>query len=718
MRIRAMRRTTWITIALFVAVGCQRGGDIPDPDGGANAGDTGITASDSAGDLRARDAGSCPDGAMRHVPTAAPGRLVATQAQSPITIDGELGERSDPMLEYDDPTGESDNRTVVHARSTSESLYLGVAVTDDQVEADASTGPWENDSFEVAFDPDASGGDTLQGDERKWLVDVDGTVRSGRAEDGTWTQTSEQRAETAVRETDDGYTVEMKLPWSEIGGFEGPDSEAAPNVVLVTNDRDDGTVHRFSWTGPQDELTAPSEWGELEVVGAPCAPDDRGPSDAGPGDGGDSGDSGADGDPRLGPPRYISESDFDFQTELHAVDDLGMDPTGEEAIDDKLEGARASNTLIVFPPGKYKIRAGRDRNPTHYWQDGVEHFGIKGLGDEPKDVQFVVEPQPPEYGGRWINQRGGEGLMLKNFAIQMNWDDKYTSADIALRLSDLLLVEKVEWAGLMPHDDHTNGMLFHPHITDTDGVGELNRVYIREGAIMPDYPDGAGGIRMGPGHKGTMYVTDLWMENNSSSAIRFSKCDGRVGLEGGFFKNNANTNLRGGAGDHPDGPSYMRGATVVLDTEAMNDYQPSDEPLTTTHALRVDSTGQQYSGLIVEDLDIYFLNPPPNSEVINRPSFGDHGAFTIRDVRIQNETSRPTALLGAVPPSNDTGRFENIQVTGSGSGPLKADSGASAEILDSCVESNFDIRNFETVKNVSRSDCSPPTAPVDDPHDH
>lgn len=721
MRMSTVQTWNWGATAAFVLLFGFSGCDGGDSTGGGDAGrslDTGEPESDVGPDPDTptdADGGDCPDGGWGDVPESRPGRLIATPSDG-FTVDGQIDEQSRAGFEFDDPGGESDNQISMHAQWSPDHLYVGVRVTDDQIEADSSTGPWLNDSIELAFDRAGGGAEQLGADHRKWLVDVDGTARASRGEQGDWTEAASDASETAAQQTGDGYVVEFQVPWSAIGGLEQAKSQGAPGVIVVVNDRDGGETRRFSWTGSVDQLRTPSEWGTLYAADPSCADGSEG--DAGPGDVDDGGDVDAGGsESRLGPPRYIQESDFNFEHRLHAVDDLGMDPTCGDPIDQKLDQARAPNTLIVFPPGEYCIEAGSDRNATHDWGTGADHFGIKGLGDDPKDVQFVVEKQSAEYGGRWIADRGGEGLMLKNFAIQMH-RDRYTSADMWIQKEDLILIEEVEWAGLIPNDDHANNALLTCEITDPAGTGEINRVYMREGSYMPGYPDGMAGIRMSLGHEGTLYLTDLWLEQVNSSAIRFTKVPGRVGVEGGFYKNNANTNLRGGAGSHPDGPSYMRGATVVVDTEDYNDYQPSDQPMTTTQGLRVDSSGRGDGGLIVEDVDFYFLNTPEGSEVVIRPGFGEHDAFTLRDVDIRNETSGSTAVIQDVStPSDETARFEDVHVTGSGSGPLTADSETSAEIVDSCVESNFSIQNFST-SNVDRSGCEGPTAPIDDPHSH
>jgi hypothetical protein len=68
---------------------------------------------------------------------------------------------------------------------------------------------------------------------------------------------------------------------------------------------------------------------------------------------------------------------------LHAVDDLGLDPTGGRAIDDKLESAIDNDTRIEFPAGTYKASGGLTIR-------GKSNWGLRGLGDEVSDVSFEL----------------------------------------------------------------------------------------------------------------------------------------------------------------------------------------------------------------------------------------------------------------------------------------------------------------------------------------
>ena len=66
-----------------------------------------------------------------------------------------------------------------------------------------------------------------------------------------------------------------------------------------------------------------------------------------------------------------------------AVDDVGLDPTGERPVDDALAAATRSDTRIEFPPGEYRFER------THRL-DGVERHAWVGTGEDREAVRFRV----------------------------------------------------------------------------------------------------------------------------------------------------------------------------------------------------------------------------------------------------------------------------------------------------------------------------------------
>ncbi|MFC7028083.1 twin-arginine translocation signal domain-containing protein [Halomicroarcula sp. GCM10025710] len=57
-----------------------------------------------------------------------------------------------------------------------------------------------------------------------------------------------------------------------------------------------------------------------------------------------------------------------FGTVVNAVEDLGMDPTGQEPIDDELQATlEQGNVLVAFPPGRYLFESEPEPQPVTNW---------------------------------------------------------------------------------------------------------------------------------------------------------------------------------------------------------------------------------------------------------------------------------------------------------------------------------------------------------------
>jgi hypothetical protein len=125
---------------------------------------------------------------------------------------------------------------------------------------------------------------------------------------------------------------------------------------------------------------------------------------------------------------------FQFDTVLNAVDDLGMDPTGNTAVDGIIENNIADNTLIEFPPGEY------------LWTDFIgspspTDWGFRGLGASPSDTQFVFRSGGPTQNRLFWFQ--GEGFVWQNMALQFT-NDSTTGADFVVSTTSRALIEDIE----------------------------------------------------------------------------------------------------------------------------------------------------------------------------------------------------------------------------------------------------------------------------------
>ncbi|WP_394349509.1 MULTISPECIES: twin-arginine translocation signal domain-containing protein [Haloferax] len=378
------------------------------------------------------------------------------------------------------------------------------------------------------------------------------------------------------------------------------------------------------------------------------------------------------------------------ETVYDAVEDIGMDPTGQDPIDDLLDDVYGDDTIVQFPPGEYLITR------KHDWDRGVSNFQLVGLGDSHKDVQFVFPPNGPGEEFRMLRITSGDHHVLKNFSIQQT-DDDTTSADIWLANDDGALIEDVEWLGRTPSDDNARDQLLLFDCTSVDGVNIARRVYMREGAVIPGYPDGVAGIRITGRSIGEVKMIDCHIEQRGSSSFRATHTRGVLRVEGGLFKNNDNTNMRISGGDHPSKQSWIKGATMVVDADNLNEHAQPGDRLHSPSGLLVDSTGNGYSGLLIEDCDFIYKSSPAGRGVISTspPSWGGHGSFTLRNCRIQNDTSIQTIHADSVDTSEtDTPwgmTLENVTITGQcseqpfGSAVVIGENRNGSKIVDSCI---------------------------------
>lgn len=375
-------------------------------------------------------------------------------------------------------------------------------------------------------------------------------------------------------------------------------------------------------------------------------------------------------------------------TVFDAVDDLGMDPTGQEPVDDILDETYGDDTAIEFPPGDYLITR------EHDWDRGVSNFRLVGLGDSHKDVQFVFPPADPGERFRMLRITSGTDHVLKNFSIQQT-DDDTTSADIWLANDDGALIEDVEWLGRTPTDNDARRQLLAYDCSSVDGVNVARRVYMREGAELPGYPDGVAGIRVQGGSVGEIRLVDCHIEQRGSSSFRATHTRGVLRVEGGLFKNNDNTNMRISAGDHPEKTSWIKGATVIVDADNLNEHAREGDRLDSPEGLRIDSTGHGYTGVLIEDCDFVYRSSPSSPGIITVPTYGSHGGFTMRNCRIINDTRVQTIYAGPV--DTDIARepwgvnLENVTISGAcesqpyGSAVVVDENRNGSRIVDSCI---------------------------------
>lgn len=205
-------------------------------------------------------------------------KKICRRAQSPVTVDGFLDEwREADSLRLDDPSDRPDpNQAKIYTLWDENYLYVGFEVRDRflvgfQTERDHRE-LFKDDMIEVLIDPRRDATDLWLEDDLVYHVNVLGQVKDDRGtpegiSDATW-QSDGLWAVNAVGTLNDstdldwGFSVELAVPWREIG------LKPAPGVSLGINfaigDNDGAGEHLWDWCGARP-FRQPSAFGVLTL---------------------------------------------------------------------------------------------------------------------------------------------------------------------------------------------------------------------------------------------------------------------------------------------------------------------------------------------------------------------------------------------------------------------------------------------------------------------
>jgi Carbohydrate family 9 binding domain-like len=181
----------------------------------------------------------------------------------PATVDGQLGEYASlPAISFSG----ANNSTTTRIGWTAENLYLGYTITDATINVN-QTGRdgelWNGDGVEVMIDRNTTRPATPNANDYHLLINTDNAVTDERGTGTGWDRSWTADATTAVTRTADGYTVEIALPWTAIGG--APTSGATLGLDVANNDSDTaGQVTPYDWAH-LTRFAQPQAWGTLTL---------------------------------------------------------------------------------------------------------------------------------------------------------------------------------------------------------------------------------------------------------------------------------------------------------------------------------------------------------------------------------------------------------------------------------------------------------------------
>jgi len=191
---------------------------------------------------------------------------------NPIVPDGSLSE----WAGADTVTfAGSDNTATVSLTWDTNNLYFGFDVTDTNLQAsgtDEADPLHLDDSIEIYLDTNHNGGATMQVDDYHFIINLNGALvddqGTGSGKNYSWTSHINYAIDldgtlNDDSDADNGYVVEVAIPWSDIGGV--PVAGDIMGLDLAVNDNDGTAVRYFDWCN-LSSWAVPDGWGNMTFV--------------------------------------------------------------------------------------------------------------------------------------------------------------------------------------------------------------------------------------------------------------------------------------------------------------------------------------------------------------------------------------------------------------------------------------------------------------------
>lgn len=221
------------------------------------------------------------------------------------------------------------------------------------------------------------------------------------------------------------------------------------------------------------------------------------------------------------PTASVSRHGIEFRSSRDAIDDLGMDPTGEEPIDGEL-GETVDGDLIQFPDGTYRI----DGGPETTIRNGTR--GFEGVGE---NVTF----RPSEGAtGYLLDASEIDGVYVSN----LSFDQRSKNSCIGLRLTgNRVICEDIRVVG--DCDRPAGGVPLIAHATESATEHSLVEGVVSSGGCTGRPVLGRPGIFLEQSHRGTLTVRDCDLRQFPNAAVDATRHSGRIRVLDSHFQNNA-----------------------------------------------------------------------------------------------------------------------------------------------------------------------------------
>jgi len=246
------------------------------------------------------------------------------------------------------------------------------------------------------------------------------------------------------------------------------------------------------------------------------------------------------------------------------VTEAGADDTGGESITHVLERNAGDDTLLVFPPGTYKMNS-------QFRFTGFSNFGMVGndatiVPGSIENVEGNVVTEGEFSGAARLFRLGvvyapGEKLHVEGFDFDFTAESSGLRA-IEAYVSDDMVVKDIDILG--EHDTGTFGPGMFS-VTDPNGIATVEGFRALDGGefsenTVGDIHVGPTGMLVPPSHEGKLWFRDCELGSFPDNGLYGSSPNGRVVVKGGTYRNSNVSNIR-----LMGSLSYVMDAHVIID---------------------------------------------------------------------------------------------------------------------------------------------------------
>lgn len=310
------------------------------------------------------------------------------------------------------------------------------------------------------------------------------------------------------------------------------------------------------------------------------------------------------------------------------------------------------------------------------------------MGTRPEAVRFVG-PDRPLRALELV--RGSRGVLVENVAFD-HGDAIAGCIGNAFLVEGGLFLRDIRYLGTTPSQFTGATELLPVSVFDPDGTAVLAGIEMLGPSELVEYDENPLAVFSGKETVGTIYVRNSRFANRGEHAIYASRCPGDVRIEGCWFKNNQNTQVRiSGAG------SYCKDSTFVWDV----DDHPNHGSFQATTGLVMESGFQGFSGGLVEGCEFVVRSSANNSGCLKID--GSHGSATVRDctfavaddvTSIRAEAPGDSHMIDGIPDEPHALVFESVHVTSVGAPDSWSDAAVDMDgrdgttLTDCCVSAD------------------------------